>query len=329
MKIGFFEVAPWEVSTLKKNFPHSLLVKESLNKDNVRAYKNLEVISTFIYSHLNKEVLGEMRLKFIATRSTGFNHIDTDFCKKHNILVSNVPEYGSTTVAEHTFGLILMLTRKLCLAEQHARKFNYDHFKLMGTDLYGKTIGIVGLGKIGKCVLKIAQGFGMKVVAFTHKRHYVLEKELNYQYLPLERLLGRADIITLHLPLTPETYHIINMNNIKKVKRGAIIINTARGDLIDTQALIYALENKIVGGVGLDVIEGEEEIKEEVEIISHLSLSSSNLKKILFNHILLKYPNVVMTPHNAFNTKEAVGRILKVTISNIDSFLNKEPINLV
>jgi len=329
-KIVFFEVASWEKEELSKNFPEAILVEKPLNEENVGEFLNVEIASCFIYSNFSKTVLEKLpNLKLIATRSTGFDHIDINFCRQKNITVCNVPEYGSRTVAEHTFALILTLTRKIYQSINQVKNFDFNHEKIRGVDLFGKTLGILGLGKIGKEVVKIAQGFGMKVLVYTRRKDESLAKSLGFSYRSLDGVLSSSDIISLHLPLTQETKHIINKDNIEKIKKGAFLINTARGGLVETEALVYGLKKGVLAGVALDVLEGEKELMEEIEILTEFYQKTTDLRTLILNHILINQPNVIITPHNAFNTKEALFRILETTIKNIKGFLNGSPINIV
>src|SRR3990167_7978624 len=167
----FFEVQDWEMPLLKKEFSDANLITEKLSLDNVDNYKDAQIVSCFVYSDLSAEILSKLpNLKFIATRSTGFDHIDLEYCKTHSIIVSNVPEYGSNTVAEHTFALMLSLTRKIYQSVNKAKQLNFDHEQIRGIDLYGKTLGVIGLGKIGVNVLRIAHGFGMKILVNTRSK---------------------------------------------------------------------------------------------------------------------------------------------------------------
>lgn len=331
MKIAFFEIEEWEEERIKKIFSKDTLFfsKEILNKDNIDRIKDFDVVSVFIYSNLNKELLSCMKeLKMISTRSTGFNHIDLKECKKRNIKVCNVPFYGENTVAEHAFALILTLSRKIHDSIERTKKNDFSVDGLMGFDLRGKTIGVIGVGHIGQHVIRMAKAFEMNVVAFSEKRDAKLERKLRFRYVSLDQLLSKSDIITLHVPLNKETKHMINMKNAKKIKEGAYLINTARGELIDTKALIYALDKGIVAGAGLDVLEGECDIKEEKEIL-HGNKKSCDMKVFLENHLLLMERNVVVTPHSAFYSKEAIERILDATIQNIDGFKKGKMINFV
>jgi len=329
-KIVFFEVASWEKEELKKIFPEALLVEKPLTEESVSEFADTEITSCFIYSNFSKSVIEKLpKLKLIATRSTGFDHIDVTFCHQKNITVCNVPEYGSRTVAEHTFALILTLTRKIYQSINQAKNFDFNHEKIRGMDLFGKNLGILGLGKIGKEVVKIAHGFGMRVLVYTRTQDETLAKTLGFSYKSLDEILSQSDIISLHLPLTDETKHIINKNNIKKIKRGTFLVNTARGGLIETEALVLGLKEGVLAGVALDVLEGEKELMEEIEILTEGYQKTTDLKTLVLDHILVNHPNVIITPHNAFNTKEALFRILATTIKNIQGFLKGEIINVV
>ncbi|MDH7476039.1 MAG: NAD(P)-dependent oxidoreductase [Microgenomates group bacterium] len=330
MKIYFFEVASWEKELLQKNFPEAVLVEEKLTIENVRNFSEAQIVSTFVYSQLTKEVVDSLpNLKFIATRSTGFDHINVEYCKQRGILVANVPEYGSRTVAEHTFALILTLTRKIYQSINQAKNFDFNHENIRGVDIFGKTLGVIGAGKIGIEVIKIAKGFGMKILVFNRSQKQELAKELGFEYVDLQTLFKNSDIVSLHLPYNKNTHHIINKENIEFFKKGSFLINTARGGLVETEALVLGLEKGILSGVALDVLEGEKEIMDEIEVMTSSYKKDIDLKTLILNHVLVNHPKVIITPHNAFNTKEALERITKTTIENIKAFLNNKPQNLV
>jgi len=330
MKIIFFETQDWERELLEKQLPESLCTQEKLTQENVEQYKDAEVISCFIYSQITKEIIDKLpKLKYLATRSTGFDHIDISACDEKNIPVSNVPEYGSNTVAEFTFALLMDLTRKVTQSVIQAKQLNFDHTQLRGVDLCGKTIGIIGFGKIGRNVLEIAKGYKMNVQVYTHSQDPDLAKTLGFTYTDLPILLQTSDVITLHLPLTKETTHIINQENILQCKKGSFLINTARGGLVDTKAIVLGLEKDILAGVGLDVLEGEDDLIDEVAILHGESQNVSQMKTLLYDHILLNHPKVLITPHNAFNSQEALLRILHVSLDNIKSFLDNKEQNIV
>jgi D-lactate dehydrogenase len=332
MKIAFFDVDHWSKPMIHKAFPTAEIITDNLTLDNVHLYKDIEILSTFHTSDVSCDVLEKMpHLKMIATRSTGFNHVDVPMCAKNGIVLSNVPTYGRRTVAEHTFGLILTLTRKLYDAihrTKHDGLFNV--IGLEGTDLFGKTIGIVGLGEIGTSVMKIAQGFGMDVLVYTRTQDPSLAQENSFEYAQdLDDLLKRSDVITLHLPFTPQTEHIINMKNIEHVKRGAYLINTARGGLVETEAILHGLKEEILAGAGLDVLENEVELQEEADLLSTHIRKKIGYETLVMDHVLLSHPRVVVTPHNAFNSREARVRIMQTTFDNIHAFLGGKPMNVV
>ncbi|MEK9178647.1 MAG: NAD(P)-dependent oxidoreductase [Patescibacteria group bacterium] len=329
MKIVFFDVQEWEKDSFQAKFPDAVLVEAPINFKNVSAYTDAEIISSMTFSVLDSQVLSQLpNLKHIASRSTGYDYIDLSFAKNKNISVSYIPEYGSNTVAEHAFALILALTRKVYQAINQMKDFNFDHTKLTGVDIYGKTLGIIGLGKIGINVLRIANSFGMKVLVFTKTQREDLRQKFDFEYVPLDELLRESDIITVHVPLNPETKHMINKNNILSLKKGSYLINTARGEIIETGAIILGLEKGILEGVGLDVLEKEKELTEEVSVLAS-KLHAEDFKNLMMNHVLINHPKVLITPHNAFNSKEALQRIIDETIENIEGFLKGSPKNLV
>ncbi len=335
MKIGFFGTQDWEQKYLEPKLKHLPLevsfYSHPLDENNLPSKKDFEIISVFVGSRINSKVLDHFpSLKYITTRSTGFDHIDLKSCKERGILVSNVPRYGANTVAEFTFGLILNLTRKIYHAIDQIKEIeSFSLENLRGTDLKGKTLGVIGTGSIGKEVIKIAKGFGMKVLASDPYPDLEFAKEQGFEYVSLEKLLQNSDIITIHCPLTDQTKHLINKENIKLIKKGAYLINTARGPIVDTEALILALKEGRLAGAGLDVLEGEKETKEELGLLTSQELKKDTLKVLLENHILMKMPNVLITPHTAFNSWEALYRILDTTLENLKSFLEGKPINLV
>ena len=280
----------------------------------VNLLKDTDIVCDFTNSLINKSVIDSLpNLKLIATRSTGFDHIDIAYANSKGMKVCNVPAYGSKTVAEFAFALILVLSRKIREAA-HLLKKNGDYSissELQGFDLENKTLGVVGTGKIGKNVIKIAQGFGMNVLAYDLYPDPKFAEENNFTYKTFAEVLSQADIITLHVPYTKENHHLINKENISLIKKGAYLINTARGEIVETEALVFALQTGIVAGAGLDVLEGERKFKKGDTIP------------------MLGMPNVIMTPHVAFDTKEAEGRIMQTTVDNIKAFLAGNPINSV
>lgn len=331
MKIAFFEIKGWEKRYLKKRIGehHLEFFPDPLTPENVKKIKNCEILSVFIYSKIDKHILDNLpKLKLITTRSTGYDHIDLKRCKQKKILVCNVPFYGENTVAEHTFALILSLSRNIHKSYMRTVRGDYSIEGLKGFDLKGKTLGVIGAGRIGLHVIRIAKSFGMNVLAYDVHKDDFLAEVLGFTYVSLEDLLKKSDIISLHVPYNKSTHHLINKESIKLIKKGAILINTARGGVVDTEALIEALDKGILSGAGLDVLEGEELIKEEKQL-----LYDPNKLQILGNlvkdHILLRKDNVVFTPHIGFYSQEALERILQTTIENIQGFLSGKPQNIV
>ncbi|MHA3772283.1 NAD(P)-dependent oxidoreductase [Verrucomicrobiota bacterium sgz303538] len=308
-----------------------------------------EVVSMFIDSKIDAAFLAaHPGLKLVATRSTTFDHIDLEACAARGIIVSYVPSYGKYTVAEHTFALLLALARRLRQAMDVHRKPHFSYEALRGFRLRGKTLGVVGAGVIGMRVLNLAAAFGMKCIAYDIRHRPGLAARLEFHYVEFDELLARSDIISLHATLTPETLHILNREAFNRCKPGVMIINTARGALIDTKALLEAMDKGIVGGVGLDVLEDERVFRYELskiisnQIVDHLHAAFrerearttdperiKELTTLVHNEDLLSRPNVVFTPHIAFNSIEAVECINRATVNSIEGFLRGEPINIV
>lgn len=324
MKIAFFDIHDWEKEYIEEKLRGNELkfFLNQLNEETAKKITDYEVISVFISSKVPKEIIDLLpKLKMIVTRSTGFDHIDIKYASSKNIVVTNVPTYGSNTVAEHAFALMLDISRKIHLTYERVKKEDFSNEGITGFDLRGKTLGVIGAGKIGLHAIRIARGFGMKVLAFETNPDPFLAETLDFEYVPLERLYKESDIITIHVPLTDKTFHMINRDTINMMKKGVIIINTARGGIIDTDALFEGLKSGKIGGAGLDVIEGEDEIREEKELLHRKDLRKR--WKLLWEDMkILKMENVIFTPHNAFNSKEALIRILDTTIENIQCLIN-------
>ena len=331
MKIAFFEIQNWERDILSKVLRGQELMffTTPLNEFNIDKIREADAISIFIYSKIDKKILDKLpNLKYITTRSMGFDHIDLEECKNRKIKVSNAPHYGDNSVAEHTFGLILSLSRNIHKALIRTLDKNYKIEGLKGFDLKGKTLGVVGTGRIGSHVVKIAHAFEMNVLAVVH--HPPRELRKYCKFVSMNELLRKSDIITLHVPFCKENFHLINKSALSKVKKGALLVNTSRGPVVDTKALLWALENNILLGVGLDVLEGEELIKEEKELLHDLKkLNLEKMRQLAIDHRILHDERVVFTPHIAFYTEEAVQKILQTTIENIKSFMNGRAINKV
>ncbi|MFA4937311.1 MAG: hydroxyacid dehydrogenase [Patescibacteria group bacterium] len=330
--IVFTELEGWEEKYLEDNLSgHKLtFIRRPLQSQDFDGIKRCEILSPFIYTPVSAEVLEQVsELKLVATRSTGFDHIDIKTCQVKDITVCNVPFYGENTVAEHTWALILSLSRKIIPSYERTKRGDFSLDNLRGFDLKNKALGVIGAGHIGQQVIKIAKAFDMKVLVFDPKPNEELVKSLDFNYVSLDALLKEADVITLHAPYNEKTHHLLNAENMTLIKRGTILVNTARGGLIDTMALVKALESGILAGAGLDVLEEEYAIKEESELLSPEFKKKCDLKTVIADHVLLKRDNVIITPHNAFNSQEAILRILDTTVENIRGFLDGKVINQI
>lgn len=331
-EIIFTELEGWEEGYLQdKLSDHKLvLMRRPLQEQDYNRLGRAQILAPFIYTQVTAETIQKLTgLEFIATRSTGFDHIDLAACAARNVKVSNVPFYGENTVAEHTWALILALSRKTFQSYERTQKGNFSTEGLRGFDLKGKILGVIGGGHIGQHVIKIAKAFDMQVLVFDPKPNEELASLLGFTYVSLDALLKESDVITLHAPYNEKTHHLINSENIRLIKKGSILVNTARGGLIDTMALVAVLKDGTLAGAGLDVLEEELNIKEESEILSPEFHKKCDLKTLLANHVLLQCPNVIITPHNAFNSQEALQRILDTTIENIKGFLSGKVMNEV
>ncbi len=332
MKIAFFETAKREQAYLKEKLKgHKItFFKGEITLASAKKVSDAEVIGVFIYSKVSKKILDLFpKLKLVTTMSTGFNHIDLEECKKRKITVTNVPTYGENTVAEHTFALILALSRKIHYSYERTKVADFSAQGLEGFDLKEKTIGIVGCGHIGRHVVRIAKGFEMNVLVYEKNPDKNLAKKLGFKNVALNYLYKNSDIISFHVPLFPSTKHMLNSKTLTLLKKGCMIINTARGEIIETDALIKGLSKGIIGSAGLDVLEGECFIREEKQVLDEHFSKECDLRAILKNHLLLKQKNVLITPHNAFNSFEAIYRILDTTIKNISDFSKGKKINKV
>jgi D-lactate dehydrogenase len=332
VKIAVFEAELREVAAFEAlQGSHELTVSEKpLRADNAGEFADADIVSTFIYSALDHAALEQLPLlKFVATRSTGFDHIDMAYCAAHSVTVSNVPSYGENTVAEHVFALLLALSHRLPEAIQRAQRGHFSPEGLQGFDLAGKVLGVIGTGSIGRHVVRIAKGFGMEVVAVDIVEDAGFAQSAGFRYVTLDELWSLSDVITLHVPSLPETHRLLSAQAFTRMKNGVVVINTARGDLIDTRALIQALTSGRVAAAGLDVLPDEPMIREEAELICSLFCDQYDLRNLVANHVLLRMPNVIVTPHSAFNTREAVDRIVCTTIENICAFLAGTPRNVV
>ncbi|MDO8265789.1 MAG: 2,3-bisphosphoglycerate-dependent phosphoglycerate mutase [Candidatus Saccharibacteria bacterium] len=307
-------------NVLEKTDHNWVYVEDKISLDNLDPAT--EVISVFVSSQVTREMIDRLpNLKLIACRSTGFNNVDFNATEERGIVVVNVPSYGESTVAEYAFTLLLALTRKISDVLQ-AENEQFNQQKLLGIDLCGKTLGVIGTGRIGQHSIKIANGFSMNVIGYDAFPKEELQETLNFQYRSLEQLLSESDIVTIHAPYLPSTHHLINADNLKLMKNDAILVNTARGEIVDTNALVEVLSTGKLGGAALDVVEGEALLNnaEEVALLRSHEIHPDLLRHSIEISLMKKMPNVIISPHNAFNTIEAVERINTTTAQNIIDF---------
>ena len=327
--IAFLEVTEeFEKNLILKSFPnaqiYSQTLQQLLKEQGASSLEHINVLSTFIYSKNTSENLSHLpNLRLLVTRSTGTNHIDKEFCAQKSIEVRNVSKYGESTVAEFTFALLLTISRKIIPSVQRVKTGEFDFSNLQGFDLQGKTIGLIGFGNIGQKFAKMCSGFEMNVIAYDAFPENVKEiaSLLDVSLVDLDTLFSQSDIISLHVPLFPQTHHIISKDSISKMKDGVILLNTSRGELLDTHAVLEGLNSEKIANLGLDVIEGECMMKEDGYSMND-NQTPEDLKMLLQDHILIKHPKVIVTPHNAFNTRDAIGRIFMTTFEEINQFLN-------
>jgi D-lactate dehydrogenase len=346
MNIYFVDPEPSEraylQTALKDHTLHFLTRTEDVPKE-------AQLVSVFIDAKIDSAFLdSHPALQLVTTRSTTFDHIDLEACARRRITVAYVPSYGNQTVAEHTFALILALARRLreAMESLHLRNFSYE--ELRGFELRGKTLGVIGAGRIGSEVLRLGHAFGMTCLACDIQPRKNLARRFGFRYVPLPELLRRSDVISLHAPVTPATHHLLDREAFASCRRGVVIINTARGSLIDAEALIAAIDAGIVAGVGLDVLDDERVMRGgscrviSTQIVDRLhtafgpaesrerdSTRVNELKSLILNETLLSKPNVIFTPHIAFNSEEAIQCINDTTADNIKAFLLGEPVNVL
>ena len=326
MKMLMFDFRDSEKSFFEHNkFPdfEITFIHEPLNelsKLTPEQYNDTDVISVFISSNVSEEVISRFKnLRVIATRSTGYNHIDVKYCSQNNIAVFNVEEYGQTSVAQFTFALIMALTRNLFPAYLDIQRNYVNHADYEGRNLNKLTIGIIGCGAIGSAVAKIANFFDMRVLVNSYAKRTDVSSFA--EYLDLDDVLAQSDIITLHLPYSNENYHMIGEKEFNKMKDGAFFINTARGELIDIVALYESLLNGKLKGAALDVLECEYLALAPENIVNEIKDSKTNcVASALITQKLLGMNNVIITPHIAYNTQESVDTLLETTFNNIRDY---------
>jgi D-lactate dehydrogenase len=322
IKIAFFDTKPYDQNSfepLNSDFGFKIkFFEEHLNPDTVLLTKGYDAVCLFVNDVVTKEVVNQLLengVRLIAMRCAGYNNIDLETCY-NRLHVVRVPAYSPNAVAEHAVALMLTLNRKTHKAFYRTQDNNFTINGLMGFDMFGKTAGVIGTGQIGRILIQILKGFGMKVLAFDAFPNAEAAKTLGFEYVDLKTLYRNSDIISLHCPLTKDTEYLINSGSIAEMKPGVMIINTSRGKLIDTRALIDGLKQRKIGFAGLDVYEEESEYF--FEDYSSQVLADDVLAR------LLSFPNVLITSHQAFFTREAVHNIAVTTLDNVRSFFTDD-----
>lgn len=323
MKVLIYSARDYEIPFLEKanGGRHQVTyLKEALDVDTAFksvGYKAVSIFSGDDASSIVLEILRDLGVKYITLRSTGHNNVQLKTAKKYKLKVANVPNYSPNAIAEHAVALLLALNRKIIVADKQVHSLNFLQDGLMGFDLFGKTVGIIGTGKIGSAFCRIMHGFGCNILAHDLVEDSHLKESYGVDYIDLNSLCTNSDIISLHVPLTKKTYDMINETNLALMKPNALLINTARGAVVHTNALISAIENHKIAGYGTDVYEREKGIFFRDN--SKKGIKDKRLKK------LLSLPNVLMTPHQAFMTTEAINNIAQTTFENIDAWEEGEP----
>lgn len=317
IKIAFFDTKEYDKKLFdeyNKDYGYEITYLESkLNSETAPLAKGFDVVCVFVNDVVDEKtinILKECNVKLIALRCAGFNNVDVK--NLNGLAAVRVPAYSPYAVAEHAVALLLSIDRKIYKAYQRTRKYNFTLNGLLGFDIYGKTVGVIGAGKIGKAFINIMNGFGTRILVYDTFKDEELAKQMNFEYVDLDTLYKESDIISLHCPLTEDNYRMINEEALNKMKDGVVLINTSRGKLIDTRSLINKLQTGKIGGLGLDVYEDEEEF-----FLNDMSNSFIRDEEL---SILLTMPNVVVTSHQAFFTKEALNKIAEDTCENIKEF---------
>ena len=318
-RIAFFDTKPYDRIWFDKynDGRYEIVYFEGkLNRHTVGITSGFDAVCGFVNDDINASVIEKLienKVKILAMRSAGYSNVALK-AAKGRLPVVRVPAYSPYAVAEHAMGLLLTVNRKLARAVTRTRDFNFSIAGLMGVDLHGKTVGVIGTGTIGRVFIDICRGFGMKVIAYDP---YPAENS-GIDYLPLDELFEKSDVISLHCPLTESSYHLLNEAAFERMKKGVFIVNTSRGALIDSDALLEALKSERVRGAALDVYEEETELFFE-------DMSGTIIKDDTLS-LLISNPNVVLTSHQAFLTEEALQAIAKVTLKNFDDFFAGRPL---
>ncbi|MHA4869892.1 2-hydroxyacid dehydrogenase [Duganella sp. PWIR1] len=317
MKVAVFSARRYDKTMLTRanaEAGHELrFLEDRLSATSAPLAAGCEAVCVFVNDTVDAEVLALLAAqgtRLVATRSTGYNQIDTAAAERLDIAVVRVTDYSPHSVAEFAVGLLLAVNRKIARASVRTREGNFDLDGLMGFDLHGKTVGVIGTGKIGTIFARIMAGFGCTVIGYD--RYPSAAFEAIGRYVPVEQLLASSDVVSLHCPLTEETHHIVNAEALARAKRGAILVNTSRGGLVDTNAAIEALKTGQLGGLAIDVYEQEASLFFQ-------DLSSTIICDDVIQR-LVSFPNVIVTGHQAFFTEEAIGQIMQTTIASISAF---------
>lgn len=333
-KLVFFDLDEQEQAVIHDTFAREggydvAMHSEPLTIQRASAARNADGIGVFVQSRVTREILDQLpNLRIIAAMSTGFDNIDLEACRARNIAVCNVPSYGDNTVAEYAFGLMLALTRKFRPTFRQVEQGEFSREGLRGTDLKGKTLGLIGTGRIGSHLARLAWAAGMTVVAYDPHPKPNLTEQYGVNFLNLEEVLRQSDIVSLHVPYTKSTHHLINAERLALFKHTAFLINTSRGKVVDTMAVSDALRDGRLGGVALDTFEGEQVWIEE-EFLKRDDVAAIALREAMESFSILHSDHTILTPHNAYNTVEALGRILTTSIDNIRAFFADNPQNVV
>lgn len=326
-KIAAFNLEDWQLSYLSERLPGFEIVPFD-GPGGPGALAECEVLSPFLRPRVDAALLSQApRARLVVTRSTGFDHIDRAECARRGVVVCNVPAYGENTVAEFAFALLLSLARRIHRIYARGLLGEFTTGEQRGLELGGKTLGVLGTGRIGSHVVRIGLGFEMKVLGYDVRPSAELAALPGFRYASLDKVLSTSDVLSLHLPYDERTHHLLDRAAFARMKRGALLVNTARGGLVDTEALLWALDQGILGGAALDVLEGEELVDDEMQLLA--TRNTSDLLKYVRARALFSRPNVIFTPHIAFNTSEAVRRILDTTAENVRAFYAGRPINVV
>lgn len=326
MRVAIFDAHRFEKETFclaNQEFGHELVFFEHrLTEDSAASAQGFEAVCAFVNDRLSRSTLETIQrqgVKLVALRSAGFNHVDGGAAKDLGLKVTRVPAYSPYAIAEHAVALILSLNRKIPKATARVRELNFSLEGLVGFDLYGKTIGVIGTGRIGMTFVRIMRGFGCRVLAFDNNPDQATASQAGFEYVPLDQLYAASDIVSLHVPLTPDTKHMVDERAFLLMKKDVMLINTSRGGLVDTKALIAALKSRHVGAAGLDVYEEEEGIF--FQDLSEGVLQDDVLAR------LMTFPNVLITSHQAFLTREALRNIADSTLASIDEFAHGRPLS--